>query len=70
MLSYINKLSKYPNYKSELVSHLNIDKSEIFDTQAWTPKQRGDTEITLNRDLIVILKNRHASRLDYLNELI
>ena len=28
--------------KSELVSHLNIDNSEIFSTQTWTPKQRCD----------------------------
>ena len=35
------KLSKYPSHKSELVSHLNIDNSEIFDTQPWTaPKDR------------------------------
>ena len=26
------KLPKYPNQKSELVSHLNIDNFEIFDT--------------------------------------
>ena len=52
MLSYINKWSKYPTHKSELVSHLNVDNSEIFDTHTWTPKQRGDIEITdvLNRD--------------------
>ena len=37
---YEAKWSKYPNYKSELVSHLNFDDSEIFDTQTWTPKQR------------------------------
>ena len=36
------KWSKYPNYKFELISHLKIDNSEIFDTQTWTPKQRCD----------------------------
>ena len=36
------KLSKYQSHKSEIVSHLNIDISEIFDTQTWTPKQRCD----------------------------
>ena len=32
------KCSKYPNHKSELISHLNIDSYEIFDTQTWTQK--------------------------------
>ena len=34
------KWSKYPNHKSELVSHLNIVTSEIFDAQTRTLKQR------------------------------
>ena len=36
------RVVKDPNHKSELVSHLNIDISEIFDTQTWTPKHRCD----------------------------
>ena len=28
--------SKYPNHTTELVSHLNIDNSKIFDTQTST----------------------------------
>ena len=32
--------SKYPNHKSEFFSHLDIDSSEILDTQTWTPKKR------------------------------
>ena len=36
------KWSRNPNHKFELVSHLNIDNSEIFETQTWTPKQRCD----------------------------
>ena len=31
--------SKYRNHKSE---HLNIHKSEIFDTQTWAAKERRD----------------------------
>ena len=42
IIFYQAKWSKYPNHKSELVSHLNIDNSEKFDTQTWTPKQRYD----------------------------
>ena len=34
------KWSKYPNDKPKLESHLNINNSEIFDTQAWTQKQK------------------------------
>ena len=34
---YRPKWSKYP-----IVSHLNIDNSEIFDAQTWSPKQRCD----------------------------
>ena len=26
----------------QIVSHLNTDNSEFFDTQTWTPKQRCD----------------------------
>ena len=37
-----SKWSKYLNHKSKLVSHLNIDNSEVFDTQTWTLKQRCD----------------------------
>ena len=36
------KLLKYANHKSELISHLNIDNSEIFKIHTWTPKQRCD----------------------------
>ena len=32
-ISYQAKWSKYQNHKSELVSHLNIDSSEIFGTK-------------------------------------
>ena len=42
---YKAKWSKYPDHKSELVRHLNIDSSEKFDTQTWTPKQRCETPI-------------------------
>ena len=38
------KWSKYLNYKSELLSHSNIDNTEIFDTQTWTQKRRYDQE--------------------------
>ena len=31
LYSLIFKLSKYPNHKSDFVSHLNIDNSEISD---------------------------------------
>ena len=36
------KWSKYTNYKSELVCHLNIGDSKIFDTHTGTPKQTRD----------------------------
>ena len=37
------KWSKYPNHKSRLISLLNIDNSDIFDTnQTWAPKQKCD----------------------------
>ena len=36
------KCLEYPNHKSKRESHLNIDNSEIFDTQIWTPNQRCD----------------------------
>ena len=34
-MTYKAKRSKLPNHKSELVRHLNVDTSEIFDTQTW-----------------------------------
>ena len=36
------KCSKYPKYKFELISHLNIDDSEIFYTQSWPQIKRHD----------------------------
>ena len=38
-----NSISIRPSGQSnELVSHLNIDNSEISDIQTWVPKQRFD----------------------------
>ena len=36
----VSHLAKAGATKSELVSHLNIDNSEVFDTQTWAQKQR------------------------------
>ena len=43
-LRYVHNVehSKYPNHKSELIGHLNMDISEIFNTQTRAPKQRCD----------------------------
>ena len=41
--SGFGKQFRRPNGQSaQIISHLNIDSSEIFDTQTWTPKQRCD----------------------------
>lgn len=44
LIEFVNKVkrSKLPNHKSELMSRLNIDLSEIFDDQTLTIKQKCD----------------------------
>ena len=52
---YKAKWSKYPNHKSELVSHLDIDNFEIFDTQTWTRKQRCDQVLAGSKHQLSII---------------
>ena len=55
IFTHEEKLSKYLNHTSELVSHLCIANSKIFDTQTWVPKHRYDKELVSSKHHLSII---------------